>query len=232
MTPIPRRAAPLSPPAAALTAAASGGLSRRGLLGAGVAAGAGLALTGCAPPPPPSGGASSLVLPQDVSASEKTLKWANWTAYLDLNGKETEVSDARGLHEAVGDRGQLQRGRRRQRLLLRQGRPAAAGRSEHRPRHLHADGLDGGAGDPRPAVPAAGADPDAQRRQQPAPAAQGRLLRPRPHALDHLAERLRGDRLQQGQGRPRAQDARRPLGRRPQGRDRRALGVPRHGRAW
>lgn len=91
MTPIPRRSRRhLSPPAAALTAAAAGGLSRRALLGTGVAAGAGLALSGCAPPPPPSGGAASLVLPKDVSASEKILKWANWTAYLDMNGKETK----------------------------------------------------------------------------------------------------------------------------------------------
>ncbi len=91
MTPIPRRSRrPLSPPAAALVAAAGGGLSRRALLGTGVAAGAGLALTGCAPPPPPSGGAAALQLPKDVSDSEKILKWANWTAYLDMNGKETK----------------------------------------------------------------------------------------------------------------------------------------------
>lgn len=90
MTPIPRRSRqPLSPPAAALVGAAQGGLSRRALLGTGVAAGAGLALTGCAPPPPPSGGAAALSLPKDVSDSEKILKWANWTAYLDLNNKET-----------------------------------------------------------------------------------------------------------------------------------------------
>ena len=46
MRPIPRRRRPLSGPAAAVTAAASGGLSRRALLGTGVAAGAGLALAG------------------------------------------------------------------------------------------------------------------------------------------------------------------------------------------
>ena len=77
MTPIPRRSRRhLSPPAAALTAAASGGLSRRALLGTGVAASAGLALTGCAPPDPPSGGTASLDLPKDVSDTEKILKWA------------------------------------------------------------------------------------------------------------------------------------------------------------
>ncbi|NYE37144.1 spermidine/putrescine transport system substrate-binding protein [Nocardioides cavernae] len=90
MTPIPRRSRrPLSEPAAAITRAASGGMSRRALLGTGLAAGA---LSACAPPKPPagSGGLSSLDLPEDVSDSEKILKWANWTAYLDMNGKETK----------------------------------------------------------------------------------------------------------------------------------------------
>ena len=92
MTPIPRRARrALSPPAAAVAAAATGGLSRRALLGTGVA-GAGIALAGCAPPEPPSGsgGLTSLDLPTDVSDTEKIVKWANWTAYLDMNGKETK----------------------------------------------------------------------------------------------------------------------------------------------
>lgn len=92
MTPIPRRSRRhLSEPAAALTRAASGGLSRRALLGTGLATGAGVALGACAPPEPPSGSGSlaSLDLPKDVSDTEKILKWANWTAYLDLNGKET-----------------------------------------------------------------------------------------------------------------------------------------------
>ena len=103
MTPIPRRSRrPLSPPAAALTQAMSGGLSRRSLLGTGVAAGAGLALTGCAPPKPPSGGAASLKLPKDVSASDKTLKWANWTAYIDMNGKETSSPSLDAFTEQTG----------------------------------------------------------------------------------------------------------------------------------
>ncbi len=90
MTPIPRRSRRhLSPPAAAITAAAAGGLSRRALLGTGAAATAGLALAGCAPPEPPAGGAAALELPKDVSDTEKIIKWANWTAYIDMNGKET-----------------------------------------------------------------------------------------------------------------------------------------------
>ncbi|WP_210650178.1 PotD/PotF family extracellular solute-binding protein [Nocardioides sp. SYSU D00065] len=103
MTPIPRRARrPMSQPAAAVAAAASGGLSRRALLGTGVAAGAGLALTGCAPPPPPSGGAAALELPEDVSSTEKILKWANWTAYLDMNGKETRSPTLTAFEQQTG----------------------------------------------------------------------------------------------------------------------------------
>ncbi|MBD3924899.1 extracellular solute-binding protein [Nocardioides cavernae] len=104
MTPFPRRGRrPLSPPAAALTAAASGGLSRRALLGTGVAAGAGLALTGCAPPEPPAaGGIAALDLPTDVSDKEKILKWANWTAYLDMNGKETSSPTLEAFMEQTG----------------------------------------------------------------------------------------------------------------------------------
>jgi spermidine/putrescine transport system substrate-binding protein len=103
MTPIPRRhRRPLSPPAAEVVAAASGGLSRRRLLGTGVAAGAGLALTACAPPSPPTGGPAAVKLPKDVSASDKTLKWANWTAYLDMNGKETKSPTLEAFIQQTG----------------------------------------------------------------------------------------------------------------------------------
>ncbi|NPD05231.1 spermidine/putrescine ABC transporter substrate-binding protein [Nocardioides sp. zg-1308] len=103
MTPIPRRARrQLSPPAAALTRAAGAGLSRRALLGTGLAAGSGLALTACAPPAPPSGGPASLDLPRDVSDEEKILKWANWTAYLDMNGKETRSPTLEAFIEKTG----------------------------------------------------------------------------------------------------------------------------------
>ena len=104
MTPIPRRARrALSPPAAAVAAAATGGLSRRALLGTGVA-GAGIALAGCAPPEPPSGsgGLTSLDLPKDVSDTEKIVKWANWTAYLDMNGKETKSPTLEAFMEQTG----------------------------------------------------------------------------------------------------------------------------------
>jgi spermidine/putrescine transport system substrate-binding protein len=103
MTPIPRRARrPLSPPAAALTQAMSGGMSRRALLGTGLAAGSAAALSACAPPSPPSGGPAALDLPDDVSDSDKTLKWANWTAYLDMNGKETQSPTLEAFMQQTG----------------------------------------------------------------------------------------------------------------------------------
>jgi spermidine/putrescine transport system substrate-binding protein len=87
MTPFPHRTRPPSPPSAAVLAAMGPRLSRRALLGAGTAAAAGVALAGCAPPEPPTGGAPELTLPDDLSDQEKILKWANWTAYLDVNEK-------------------------------------------------------------------------------------------------------------------------------------------------
>jgi len=64
-------------------------LSRRAVLGTGAAAAAALALAGCAPPdPPPAGGPDTgPKLPEDLSDQEKIVKWANWTAYLDVNEK-------------------------------------------------------------------------------------------------------------------------------------------------
>lgn len=66
--------------------AGAGILSRRSLLGAGaLGLGAG-ALGACAPPEPPEGGgAADLDLPEDLSATERTVRWANWTAYLDMD---------------------------------------------------------------------------------------------------------------------------------------------------
>ena len=157
MTPIPRRARrPLSPPAAALTQAASGGLSRRALLGTGLAAGAGLALTGCAPPRAARGWRlASLDLPTDVSDTEKILKWANWTAYLDMNGKETKSPTLEAFMQKTGIEVTYSEDIDDNDSYYAKVAPAAARRPEHRPRHLHPHRLDGGARDPRPALPAA-----------------------------------------------------------------------------
>lgn len=67
--------------------AGAGALSRRSLLGAG-ALGLGVGTLGaCAPPDPPEGGgaAADVELPEDRSAADKTVRWANWTAYLDMD---------------------------------------------------------------------------------------------------------------------------------------------------
>ena len=85
MTPFPDRTRRPTPGAAAVLAAMGPRLSRRALLGTGVAATAGLAFAGCAPPEPPAGGPAEAKLPEDLSDQEKILKWANWTAYLDIN---------------------------------------------------------------------------------------------------------------------------------------------------
>lgn len=61
-------------------------LSRRSLLGGALLGGAATALSACAPPAPPAGGGvAELELPEDRSDTEKIVRWANWTAYLDYD---------------------------------------------------------------------------------------------------------------------------------------------------
>ncbi|GAA2160013.1 spermidine/putrescine ABC transporter substrate-binding protein [Pedococcus bigeumensis] len=71
----------------AARASASGrSVTRRSLLGATLLGGAASALAGCAPPAPPAGGGTAkLKLPTDVSDTDKVVRWANWTAYLDYD---------------------------------------------------------------------------------------------------------------------------------------------------
>ncbi len=97
---------PLRPPSdpitAALVRAAQASqrsrLTRRSVLTGGLLGGAALAAAGCAPPPPPSaeGGTVALDLPDDLSDEEKVVRWANWTAYLDMDddGKRYPTLDA------------------------------------------------------------------------------------------------------------------------------------------
>ncbi|SMC32917.1 polyamine ABC transporter substrate-binding protein [Janibacter indicus] len=59
--------------------------SRRTMLGAGALGLGATLLAGCAPPEPPAGGVAELDLPEDRSEREKTVRWANWTAYLDMD---------------------------------------------------------------------------------------------------------------------------------------------------
>ncbi|MGN0063706.1 MAG: extracellular solute-binding protein [Nocardioides sp.] len=90
MNPLRGRRRPASPEARAIIQASGGALSRRALLGTAGAVGAGVALGACAPPKPPAtGGLAALDLPKDVSATDKVVKWANWTAYMDID-EETQ----------------------------------------------------------------------------------------------------------------------------------------------
>ena len=81
-----RRRVPADPAVRELLAAAHRAeLSRRHLLSAVGGLGAAAALAACAPPAPPAGGQASVTLPTDVSATDKVVRWANWTAYLDMD---------------------------------------------------------------------------------------------------------------------------------------------------
>lgn len=97
-----RAGRPISPGAAAVLAGMGPGLSRRALLGTGAALATGLAFSGCAPPEPPSGGPAPLKLPTDVSDQEKLLKWANWTAYLDVNEKTKKYPTLEAFTKQTG----------------------------------------------------------------------------------------------------------------------------------
>ncbi|MCA0290319.1 MAG: spermidine/putrescine ABC transporter substrate-binding protein [Actinobacteria bacterium] len=83
---MPRRIPPSDPAVRALIRSArASSLSRRSLLSAGAMGAGAAALTACAPPKPPAGGVAAVKLPTDVSATEKVVNWANWTAYLDMD---------------------------------------------------------------------------------------------------------------------------------------------------
>ncbi|NUR79043.1 MAG: spermidine/putrescine ABC transporter substrate-binding protein, partial [Dermatophilaceae bacterium] len=58
----------------------------------------------CAPPAPPSsaGGAPALQLPKDVSDTEKVVKFANWTAYLDFDDKTKTYPTAEAFQKKTG----------------------------------------------------------------------------------------------------------------------------------
>ncbi|GAB3673934.1 ABC transporter substrate-binding protein [Angustibacter aerolatus] len=79
------RRPPQDPLVRQLAALGRGATSRRAFLAGLGGAGAAAALAACAPPTPPVGGAVQVKLPQDLSETEKIVKWANWTAYLDYD---------------------------------------------------------------------------------------------------------------------------------------------------
>jgi spermidine/putrescine transport system substrate-binding protein len=96
------RRRPRSPEARALVAQTGGGLTRRALLGTAGVAGVGVALNACAPPAPPSGATATLELPTDVSAENPVVKWANWTAYMDIDEETQEHPTLNAFTERTG----------------------------------------------------------------------------------------------------------------------------------
>ncbi|MCA0337978.1 MAG: spermidine/putrescine ABC transporter substrate-binding protein [Actinobacteria bacterium] len=97
-----RRRPPADPLVRDLVVAAQrSAVSRRQLLG-GVGLGLGAtALTACAPPPPPAT-AQALKLPTDVSTTDKVVRWANWTAYLDYDEETKQYPSLQGFIERTG----------------------------------------------------------------------------------------------------------------------------------
>lgn len=97
-----RRRPPADPTIAALVrVAGASGLSRRHLLAAAGAGSALAALTACAPPSPPAG-AAALTLPVDVSDTDKVVRWANWTAYLDYDEEQRAYPSLQGFIDQTG----------------------------------------------------------------------------------------------------------------------------------
>jgi len=62
-----------------------------------------VALGACAPPEPPAGGGlAALDLPADGSATEKVVKWANWTAYMDIDEKTQKHPTLEAFRKRTG----------------------------------------------------------------------------------------------------------------------------------
>ncbi len=97
-----RRRPPADPAVRALAGLGGTGLSRRNLLRGGALGAAALGLAACAPPLPPAGGAAALTLPKDVSETEKTVAFANWTAYLDQDESATRYPTLEAFQKATG----------------------------------------------------------------------------------------------------------------------------------
>lgn len=78
-------------------------MTRRQVLAGMGLAGSAAGLAACAPPlPPAGGGAPTLTLPVDKSATEKTVAWANWTAYLDQDEAATTYPTLEAFMKETG----------------------------------------------------------------------------------------------------------------------------------
>ena len=81
--------------------------SRRRLLASAGAAAAvaatAAAASGCAPPPPPAGGrGQARSCRRTVSATEKVVNWANWTAYIDFDDKTKKYPTLEAFKKKTG----------------------------------------------------------------------------------------------------------------------------------
>ena len=180
-----------------------------------------------APGPAGGGGVAALKLPTDVSDTDKVVRWANWTAYLDYDEDTKKYPTLEAFIKKTGIKASYTEDIDDNDSYFNKIAPQLRAEAGHRPRHLHLHRLDGQPGHPRPARPAARADPDAARRQ---PARQpSRTCRSTPAGSTRSPGRAGSPAsATTSQGRPRPEVARRPLVRRPQGQDRRAERVPRH----
>ena len=109
--------------------------------------------------------------------------------------------DVQAVPRGDRHRGHLQRRRERQRGVLRQGQEPARLLRADRPRHVHADRLDGRPDDRPRLDPAAGPQDGAQPAQEPHEAAPRSRLGPRRDLPRAVAERPDRHRLQRRQGR-------------------------------
>ncbi|HBX82558.1 MAG TPA: polyamine ABC transporter substrate-binding protein [Propionibacteriaceae bacterium] len=96
------RPAPTDPTVRALVSMVQSGLTRRRMLGLGGGAAAAALLAACAPPTPPAAGKTDVVLPKDLSATDKVINWANWTAYLDVDDATKTHPTLEAFQKATG----------------------------------------------------------------------------------------------------------------------------------
>jgi spermidine/putrescine transport system substrate-binding protein len=82
--------------------AARSTVSRRSLLRGSALGLAAAGIAGCAPPLPPAGGKAAVKLPVDVSDTERVVRWANWTAYLDQDENATKYPTLEAFSKRTG----------------------------------------------------------------------------------------------------------------------------------
>ena len=170
---------------------------------------------------------SSSSLPQDVSATEHTAKWANWTAYLDFDDKTKKYPTLEAFKKKTGMAVTYSEDIDDNDSYFNKIAPQLrAGQDIDRDIFVFTDWM------ANRVIREKLCQPLELIRMPHAANLLDKLkdvsFDPGPAVLPDLAERVRRDRLRQGQGRSRPEDHRRPVGPRPQGQDRGPQRVPRH----